>query len=81
MERQPDRSIDLRGTPCPINWVKTKLQLEAMQAGQLLEVLLDDGDPIRNVPRSIKDEGHKILEAAPVDDGYRLLVERAGAAA
>ncbi len=81
MEREPDQKIDLRGTSCPLNWVKTKLRLEEMEAGQLLEVLLDDGDPVRNVPRSVKSEGHKIVEAAPLEGGFRLLIERSISAA
>ncbi|NIM04392.1 MAG: sulfurtransferase TusA family protein, partial [Armatimonadetes bacterium] len=40
MEQAPDQKMDLRGTPCPLNWVKTKLRLEEMKAGQLLEILL-----------------------------------------
>ncbi len=69
--------IDLRGTPCPLNWVKTKLRLEGMAVGELLEVLLDDGDAIRNVSHSLKWEGHRIIAVSPAGAGFRLLVERA----
>ncbi len=68
--------IDLRGTPCPMNWVKTKLRLEQMETGQILEVLLDDGDAIRNVPRSVKTEGHKILKVTPIGSDFSLLIEK-----
>ncbi len=78
MARQPDLKIDLRGTPCPLNWVKTKLRLEDMDPGQCLEVLLDDGEPIRSAPRSVKSEGHKIIEVTPLDGGFRLLIESSG---
>ena len=78
MERKPYQKLDLRGTPCPLNWVKTKLRLEELEAGQRLEVLLDDGEPIRNVPRSVKTEGHKILEVSPQEGGFRVLIESAG---
>jgi len=59
-----------------MNWVKAKLRLEQMQPGELLEVVLDDGDAIRNVPRSVKTEGHKILKVTPVGSGFRLVIER-----
>ncbi|TKB33142.1 MAG: sulfurtransferase TusA family protein, partial [Nitrospira sp.] len=49
---QPYAELDLRGVICPYNFVKTKLKLETMEQGQILSVLLDDGDPIQNVPRS-----------------------------
>ena len=55
----PDDHIDLRGVLCPINFMKTKLKLEMMDSGQVLEVILDDGEPIRSVPRSVKEEGHQ----------------------
>ena len=78
MERQPDRKIDLRGTPCPMNWVKMKLALEAMEPGQVLDACLDDGDAIRNVPGSVKAEGHRILQVTPLEGCFRLLIESAG---
>ena len=71
--------LDLRGVLCPINWVKTKLALEELEAGDTLEVILDDGEPIRNVPRSAKEEGHRILRVQPQEDGsYRLTIQRGG---
>ena len=71
-----DDSIDLRGVMCPINFVKTKLRLEALDAGQVLEITLDSGEPIQNVPKSIKDEGHKIVEVTKEDDHFRLKIEK-----
>jgi tRNA 2-thiouridine synthesizing protein A len=73
----PDEKIDLRGVLCPINFVKTKLKLEMMDSGQILEVILDDGEPIRSVPRSIKEEGHRIVKVENIDGAYRLLIKKA----
>ena len=53
--------LDLRGVICPYNFVKTKLKLDTMLAGEILAVILDDGDPIRNVPQSVENEGHTIV--------------------
>lgn len=72
----PDEKIDLRGVLCPINFVKTKLKLEMMDSGQILEVILDDGEPIRSVPRSIKEEGHRIVKVENVENTYRLLIKK-----
>ncbi len=52
--------LDLRGTPCPINFVRTKMKLEQMEAGELLEVWLDAGEPIEQVPDSLKMAGYSI---------------------
>jgi TusA-related sulfurtransferase len=72
----PASELDLRGVICPYNFVKTKLKLETMSRGQVLSVLLDDGDPIRNVPRSVENEGHTVLSQERVDQAYRVLIRR-----
>ncbi|PCI24000.1 MAG: hypothetical protein COB67_12130, partial [SAR324 cluster bacterium] len=60
---------DFKGVSCPMNFVKTKLALAPMVAGQTLAILLDDGAPIENVPNSVKLEGHTILEQKQLTDG------------
>ena len=72
----PVSELDLRGVICPYNFVKTKLKLETLKSGQVLSVLLDDGDPIRNVPRSVANEGHTVLSQERVDRAYRVLIRR-----
>jgi len=70
---------DLRGVACPMNYVKTKLKLEMMDAGDRLEVWLDAGEPIKNVPLSLKNDGHKLLVQEPLEAvaaHYRILVEK-----
>jgi TusA-related sulfurtransferase len=52
--------LDLRGTPCPINFVRTKMKLEQMPVGDVLEVWLDAGEPIEQVPDSLKMAGYTI---------------------
>ncbi len=71
-----DETIDLRGVLCPINFVKTKLKLEMMEEGQILEIALDDGEPMRNVPRSVEEEGHKVVGVEKIDDGYKIFVKK-----
>ncbi|MEQ1795137.1 MAG: sulfurtransferase TusA family protein [Nitrospira sp.] len=75
-ETPSDIEIDLRGVICPYNFVKTKLKLEMMEQGQVLAVLLDDGDPIKNVPRSVENEGHTVLAQDRVGSSYRVLIRR-----
>ncbi|MCX5724790.1 MAG: sulfurtransferase TusA family protein [Nitrospirae bacterium] len=70
---------DLRGVACPMNYVKTKLKLEMMDAGEQLEVWLDAGEPIKNVPLSLKNDGHKLLLQEPLEAAaahYRIVVEK-----
>lgn len=56
----PDAQMDLRGTPCPLNFVRTKLRLQQMQAGEMLEVWLDPGEPIEQVPESLTVAGYAV---------------------
>ena len=72
----PNISIDLRGVECPLNFVRTKIQLDKMQNGQILEVLLDSGDAIESVPPSVIEEGHKIFSKEKVDNYYKLLISK-----
>ncbi|MFN3466687.1 MAG: sulfurtransferase TusA family protein [Candidatus Brocadiales bacterium] len=76
VEEKPDQSIDLRGVLCPMNFVKTKLKLEEMETGQVLEVFLDDGEPMRSVPRSVKEEGHKVVQVENMGKAYKLLIKK-----
>ena len=71
---QPE--LDLRGVVCPYNYVKTKIKLEAMEIGQVLAVIVDDGEPIRNVPRSLQADGQAILKQDPFDGGVRILIRK-----
>ncbi|MCC7201559.1 MAG: sulfurtransferase TusA family protein [Nitrospirae bacterium] len=78
MERKIDEFLDLKGVACPYNFVKTKLKLEEMDAGQVLQIIIDEGEPYKNVPRSVLNEGHKILEEEKVEDKhYRIVIEKA----
>ncbi len=71
------QSIDLLGVKCPFNYVKTKIKLETMPSGSILEVLLDSGEPSENVPRSIKNDGHKVISLTEENGHHKLTVEKA----
>lgn len=66
--------IDLRGVSCPTNFVKAKLALEDMENGEMATILLDDGEPVKNVPRSLKAEGHKLLGLVQAEEGHYTLI-------
>ncbi|MDH6059084.1 sulfurtransferase TusA family protein [Chrysosporum bergii ANA360D] len=72
----PDAQLDLRGTPCPINFVRTKLCLEKMPPGSLLEVWLDSGEPIEQVPDSLTMAGYQVEQITDRMDYFSLLVRR-----
>lgn len=73
---EPHATLDLRGVICPYNFVKTKLRLDTMLPGEILAVLLDDGEPIRNVPRSVENEGHTVLSRASEGEYHRVCIQK-----
>ena len=70
---QRDESVvelDLRGVACPMNFVKAKLRLEMLGQGETLVILLDDGEPVRNVPASLRSEGHAVDDLVDLGNGH-----------
>ena len=59
---------------CPKTFVKVKLQLAKMASGEQLEVLLNAGEPLQNVPRSCEEQGYRVLSNEPTDDNKHLLL-------
>lgn len=72
-----DVFMDLRGVNCPINYVKAKIRIEMMEMGQTLQIFLDDGAPIKNVPVSLKNDGHEIVKMEQVGEYFNLIVKKA----
>lgn len=72
-----DDKVDITDVVCPVTFVKTKVALEELEDGEILQVHLNDGEPVQNVSRSVKDEGHQILKLVDNEDGtYELYVKK-----
>ncbi len=72
-----DGTVDITDVVCPITFVKAKCAIEELEVGQTLAVKMNDGEPVQNVPRSMKEEGHKIKKLLDNEDGtYTLIVEK-----
>ncbi len=69
-------TLDLRGVPCPLSFVRTKLKLEQIPIGSTLTVWLDPGEAIEQVPNSLAVEGHLIASLSEKDGFYELVVQR-----
>lgn len=70
-------SKDFRGVKCPINFARTVMELSQMNKDEILEIFIDDGSPIQNVPNALKEEGHKVLkqEEEPTG-GWKLTIQK-----
>ncbi len=71
--------VDITDVVCPVTFVKAKVALEELDDGDILAVHMNDGEPVQNVPRSIKEEGHQVLKLIDNEDGtYDLIVRKVG---
>ena len=70
------RIVDLKGVKCPINFVKAKIELANIKSAETMGFILDHGEPIENVPRSLQSEGHEVIKIDDNYEGSNLLVIR-----
>jgi tRNA 2-thiouridine synthesizing protein A len=70
--------VDIRAEVCPMTFVRTKLALEALAPGQVLEVRMRGEEPRHNVPASAQEEGHTVLSLLSQPDGSDVLLLRKG---
>ena len=78
-EIKVDDTVDVTDVKCPTTFVKAKVAIEELDEGQVLAIRLNDGEPVRNVPRSLKEEGHEILKLNDNQDGtFTLFVKKVG---
>ncbi|MBR6388138.1 MAG: sulfurtransferase TusA family protein [Thermoguttaceae bacterium] len=74
-----DEKVDVTDVVCPVTFVKTKVALDELDEGQVLQVHLNGGEPAQNVPRSVQDEGHKVLKVQDNGDGtFELFIKKVG---
>lgn len=63
-----DKKINIKGLVCPYTFVKSKLAVEDIEIGQVLEILLDNEEASRNIPKSMEDHGHKVLRVDKINE-------------
>lgn len=72
-----DETVDITDKVCPLTFVKAKVALEELDDGEVIAIRMNDGEPVQNVPRSVKEEGHQILKLVDNEDGtYNLIVRK-----
>ena len=72
----PLAHLDLRGTPCPVNFIRSRLALEKLPPGGLLQVQLDAGEPEQMVAEGLRSEGHGVVVTIVPSGGVRLMIRR-----
>ena len=72
-----DDTVDITDKVCPLTFVKAKVAIDELEDGEVIAIGMNDGEPVQNVPRSIKEEGHQILKLVNNEDGtYNLIVKK-----
>ena len=72
-------TVDITDVNCPITFVKAMVALDELEAGEVLKVHMNGGEPAENVPRSMKEEGHEVLDLIENADGtFDLFVKKVG---
>ncbi len=67
--------LDLRGVRCPLSWAHAKVRLEALPRGDLLDVLLDDPQGARDIPRAAEAAGHQVVDVAGTAGVWTITIE------
>lgn len=74
---QADRKIDIKGEVCPYTYVKSKLAIEEMQEGEVLEIITNHKPAVENIPKSMEGEGHQVLEVSQINEtDYKIMVRK-----
>lgn len=69
--------LDITREHCPMTLVRTKLRLAQMTEGDTLEVFLSEGEPLENIPRSVQEQGYRVLSVRHMEGGtYKVTIER-----
>lgn len=76
MEPIPDTTIDITGEICPMTFVRTRLALDRLRAGQVLCVRLSGDEPRRQVPATAAAQGHQVLSRHDLDGITTLLIRK-----
>ena len=71
------KTLDITRDCCPMTFVKVKLALDKLQSGEELDVLLNEGEPLKNVPRTVTEQGHQVLSIRQEGGVHHVLIRKA----
>lgn len=68
MKAEDNHFLDITSDVCPMTFVRTRLLIEKMAPGETAEIRLSGGEPLENVPKSVTELGHEVLQVAAEPD-------------
>ncbi|MDR0415494.1 MAG: sulfurtransferase TusA family protein [Prevotellaceae bacterium] len=71
-------SLDITGEHCPMTFVKTKIELNKLQKGDVLNVQVAEGEPLENIPKSASEQGFNVLSVEKTETPgiYSIRIEK-----
>lgn len=73
-----DKELNIKGEVCPYTFVKSKLAIEEMKPGEVLKVVVDHEPATDNVPKSMKNEGHEVLDVSKINTtDWQIIIRKA----
>ncbi len=73
---QPDKRLNIKGEICPYTLVKSKLAMEDLDVGEVLEILLDYPEAINSIPKAMQNYGHTVLNVEKINDTDWVIIIR-----
>ncbi len=67
--------LDLRGVRCPLSWARAKVRMEALARGTEIDLLVDEPQGARDIPRAAEAEGHHLVGVAAEGGHWRITIE------
>ena len=71
------KTLDITADCCPMTFVKVKLALAKMKSGEELDVTLNEGEPLNNVPRTVTEQGDQVLSIRQEGKAHHVLTRKA----
>ena len=72
----PDKTLDCTGLYCPEPIFRTRMALDEMESGQILEVMADDPAAEEDLRRMASRLGHEILSLSKEGDEIIIKIKK-----
>lgn len=76
MKSKPDRTLDCLSLYCPEPVFKTRLELDEMKVGEMLEVWADDPAAESDIRSLVKNLGHELIGVTKKGNAVQILIKK-----
>ena len=76
MNNGSESALDLRGLKCPLPVLKTRRHMRDLATGTLIRIETTDPLAVIDIPHYCREDGHQLLESAPVEGGHVFVIEK-----